>query len=372
MTPRTALTASVLLALCATASAQDFNFDCGPAPVPSVQYGAASGQTGYWNELHWSASTFHPLDVAGQSTALTVTTSNSCDEYSCLDCASQVCPGFSGSADDAALLGSWMNADCMDVHYLHLHGLQPGRYALYLYTYGCPNPPPVTVTTFVTGATFDYSTPGAIWTGSWTGFPVGREVFEATSSDYVTLQIHGNALETGLAGFQLDLLDPTGQTGCLGDGTGAACPCGNSGLPGHGCSNSHAAQGAQLGAVGTASLFFDTLGLHSGFQSPNALSVVMQGDQVVAPVAFGDGLRCAGGNLRRLYVALASSTGALLLPANGAVSVSARSSALGDTLQPGDLRIYQVYYRDPDPSFCPPPQGSTFNVSNAVQITWQS
>lgn len=49
----------------------------------------------------------------------------------------------------------------------------------------------------------------------------------------------------------------------------------------------------------------------------------------------------------------------------------ARSAALGDTLLSGDHRIYQVWYRDGDPAFCPLPQGSTTNVSNAIEIAWQ-
>ena len=33
-------------------------------------------------------------------------------------------------------------------------------------------------------------------------------------------------------------------------------------------------------------------------------------------------------------------------------------------------RGYQVYYRDPDPTFCPAPAGSGFNVSNALRVSW--
>jgi hypothetical protein len=75
---------------------------------------------------------------------------------------------------------------------------------------------------------------------------------------------------------------------------------------------------------------------------------------------------------RFVYIQNASASGTLVAPLNGATSISARSAALGDTLVPGASRIYQVYYRDPDPSFCPEPQGSTFNVSNAVVIQWTS
>jgi hypothetical protein len=32
--------------------------------------------------------------------------------------------------------------------------------------------------------------------------------------------------------------------------------------------------------------------------------------------------------------------------------------------------VYQVEYRDPNPSFCPPPAGNTFNATNGIVITW--
>jgi len=51
-------------------------------------------------------------------------------------------------------------------------------------------------------------------------------------------------------------------------------------------------------------------------------------------------------------------------------SVSARSAFLGDVIAPGSTRHYQIYYRDPDPSYCAAPLGATFNVSNALTAYW--
>ncbi len=265
-----------------------------------------------------------------------------------------------------------MNADCFDVHSVQVWGLEPGRYAVTIYTYGCAMPPAASVDVYVNSiSTYSFSTPGALWQGSWTGFPVGRAAFEVPAGAYVNFRPSGTN-ESGLAGVQLEKLDATGQVSCLGDGTGAACPCGNYGLPGHGCRNSRALRGAELGAVGTASLSFDTLGFHCAYEPPGAASIVLQGNQVVGPLVFGDGLRCAGGSLKRMFFVNASAAGSLSEPPNTYTSISSRSAALGDVLQPGDLRVYQVYYRDPDPNFCPPPLGSTFNVSNAVEIVWGS
>ena len=364
------LSASVFLA--PAVAAQDINIDFGPLPTPSASYGAASGQAGYWNAVGWSVNAAQLSDLAGQLLNAWTGNSNNCDNYGCAGCGSGACSGFAGSPDDEALLGSWMNADCYDVLSVQVWGLEPGRYAAYVYTYGCTRPPAASVDMYMNSVIFySFSTPGALWQGTWTGFPVGRTAFEFPAGGYLNMRPSG-AFATGLAGLQLVKLDPTGVVSCLGDGSGAACPCGNYGLPGHGCRNSRALRGAELGAVGAASLSFDTLGFHCGYEPPGTASLVLQGNQVIAPVVFGDGLRCAGGSLKRLFFANASAAGTLTAPPNAGPSVSQRSAALGDTLQPGDLRVYQVYYRDPDPSFCPPPQGSTFNVSNAVEIVWQN
>lgn len=368
-----ALGSTLLLVLAPASAAQDINVDCGPVPVPSSAYGAASGQAGFWNALSSPSPSVFLRDVGGQLTSTTAEVPVACDQYDCSSCGPGACSAFSGSADDFALLGSWFNADCgLSVERVYASGLAPGRYALYLYTYGCPASPAASVQLSINGpGVAAFSTPGAAFQGSWSGFPVGRMVFDFFDGNYLRMDIWG-ASETGLAGFQLDMLEPTGQVSCLGDGTGAACPCGNFGLPGHGCRNSSTIRGAELGAVGSASLAFDTLGLGCTFEPPGVTSIVLQGDALVAPVRFGDGLRCAGGNLKRLYVASATAAGTLSSPPNGGSSISARSAALGDTIQPGALRVYQVYYRDSDPTFCPAPQGSTFNVSNAVEIVWQN
>ncbi|MBK7645329.1 MAG: hypothetical protein IPJ19_20215 [Planctomycetes bacterium] len=155
---------------------------------------------------------------------------------------------------------------------------------------------------------------------------------------------------------------------CAGD---AGCPCGNPGLAGRGCENSAGTGGALLAAAGEASLSADTLQFSVAGELPSALSIALQGDALVAPAAFGDGLRCAGGHLKRLYVANASG-GALALPPVGGQGLSARSAALGDPLGLGATRVYQVYYRDPNLGFCAAPAGGSFNVSGALAVVWGS
>jgi hypothetical protein len=312
------------------------------------------------------------LDLAGQPTSVygAPSTTMWCDMYDCSACAASVCPGTFGSADDQALLGSWVNADCgLSVTQFGFGGLERGRYVAHVYTYGCPAAPAASTGLNAGDFVFPFSTSGVPFQGTWTGFPVGRHVLNIGAWG-LSLNCWGTS-ETGLAGLQLRKLDPVGTASCLGDGTGAACPCANYGLPGHGCRNSATVRGAELGAVGEASLAFDTLGFFCDFEPPNAASILLQGNQMIAPAVFGDGLRCVGGSLKRLFLRNATANGELALPANGAASISQRSALLGDALAPGSLRGYQLYYRDPDPGWCAAPQGSTFNISNAVEILWQ-
>jgi hypothetical protein len=156
---------------------------------------------------------------------------------------------------------------------------------------------------------------------------------------------------------------------CLGDGSGAFCPCGNSGGAGRGCQNSTGTGGALLTVSGFASLPVDTVQFISAGELPSAFSIVLQGDSITTPVNFGDGIRCTGGNLKRLYKRSASG-GVLIVPQGADPSISARSAALGDAIPLGSTRDYQVYYRDANGTFCPAPVGATFNVSNAIAIAW--
>jgi hypothetical protein len=155
---------------------------------------------------------------------------------------------------------------------------------------------------------------------------------------------------------------------CFGDGSAGACPCGNSGVPAHGCNNSASTGGALLAATGTTSP--DTLTLTQTNELASVLSIFLQGDvRLGSAVFFGDGLRCIGGALKRLYVKTASS-GTAVAPTAGDPSITARSAALGDPITAGSTRYYQVYYRDPNLAFCPNPPGDSFNVGTALRVVW--
>lgn len=147
---------------------------------------------------------------------------------------------------------------------------------------------------------------------------------------------------------------------CFGTGTGAACPCGNAGLPLHGCNTSEGTGGVALTAQNFAP---DGLGggtvtlLATNF--PVAASVpglMFSGTSVAgggAGIVFGDGLLCVGGTITRLGVAF-SSNGALGFP---------HVHAGG----PGTLH-YQLWFRNNPLAFCNPVAG--YNFSNGVSLTW--
>jgi hypothetical protein len=166
-------------------------------------------------------------------------------------------------------------------------------------------------------------------------------------------------------------LDTATEVGCLPGQAGViACPCANPPSGGsRGCNNSSATGGAILNASGTPSLASDTLVFTTLDEKPTATSIVLQGDAVIASgLVFGQGVRCVGGALKRLYVKTAIA-GSITAPQGGDPSVSSRSAGLGSVIIPGTHRWYTVYYRDPTVlGGCPPT--STFNSTPTLDASW--
>jgi Tol biopolymer transport system component len=155
-----------------------------------------------------------------------------------------------------------------------------------------------------------------------------------------------------------------------GVGSTIACPCANPAASApRGCDNSAGTGGAQLSSSGSASLTVDTVVFLTNGERPTATSVLLQGTvEVTNGLVFGQGVRCLGGALRRLYVKSASG-GSITAPGGGDPSVSARSAALGDPIAPNSNRWYAVYYRDPFVlGGCP--AASTFNITQTQLVSW--
>jgi hypothetical protein len=199
---------------------------------------------------------------------------------------------------------------------------------------------------------FDANTPPT--TGNITLTP-----FKSGSNLVVAAQVPSAA-----AGGPITLVCDPGAGGVL------ACPCANPALgPGQGCDNSSSTGGAMLAAAGNASLSSDTVIITTTGEKPTATSILLQGDSLNATGAvFGQGIRCVAGSLKRLYVKNAVN-GSVTMPGAGDPTITARATALGDTLAGGSVRYYGVYYRDPIVlGACP--AASTFNVTNQASVTW--
>ncbi|HIG11419.1 MAG: integrin alpha [bacterium] len=150
-----------------------------------------------------------------------------------------------------------------------------------------------------------------------------------------------------------------GTTYCFGDGSGTPCPCGNGGGGQEGCANSSGV-GAHLEGSGTASLAADDLEFAAQGLVPGQPALLISADNRVqsgAGALFGDGLRCAGGALKRLAVQASDPTGA----AGFGPSLSPAGA-----WAPGDTRRFQVWYRDPLASPC----GAGFNLSNGFELAF--
>ena len=153
---------------------------------------------------------------------------------------------------------------------------------------------------------------------------------------------------------------------CFGDGTGTACPCANSGAVGNGCANSLNPNGGNLIGSGLMSIANDTFTL-AGSGVPNGPGLYFQADNQLGAgsgVTFGDGLRCAGGNVFRLGIVIASGNTSTypngIAPNNVPISLKGFCAA-------GNTRQYQLWYRDSDPVFC---TASVFNLTNGLTGVW--
>ncbi|MBI5362767.1 MAG: VCBS repeat-containing protein [Planctomycetes bacterium] len=154
---------------------------------------------------------------------------------------------------------------------------------------------------------------------------------------------------------------------CFGDGTGTACPCGNSGGLGRGCANSVNANGAVLTVTGVPSITTDTLVLHSTGMPNSAApsSLYLQGtaqDNGGLGTPIQDGLRCVTGTIVRLGTR-PNAANQSQYPDAGNQIISIR----GGITVPGTTRYYQVFYRNAATAFCPP---GTANWTNGLAVTW--
>lgn len=151
---------------------------------------------------------------------------------------------------------------------------------------------------------------------------------------------------------------------CFGDRTQGECRCFYYADTGslRGCRNAIGAGG--LEPDGAASVTADSLRL-SVTQATGPAVLFFQGTTRLnggGGVPFGDGLRCAGGLVRRLGQKTLVG-GAAQYPAVGDAPIS----VAGEVQVPGTTLTYQGWYRSALPHLCPPVSS---NLTNGVEIAW--
>ncbi len=356
---RIAISSTVLaIVLSGLAAAQSFNIDVGDNtilyPVPPDAYSAGAVQIGRWN------ASSHPYNTSlvnldGSPSGVT-TSSTSSSSYSHFP--------STLTGDDRSFMVDVQNLPSIGGPWSWtISGLQDGSYDLYTYAWAPENNGVMTLVT-VPGSTDAPQAVGGNWTGGAhvLGITYARHAV-TVSGGMLFVQVEAAGASSGsVNGFQIVQHAAVSQAYCFGDGSGTACPCGNSGSFGRGCANSLNATGARLATTGSASVGSDTLSL-VGDGMPNSSALYFQGSAQQsggAGSAFGDGLRCAGGSVVRLGTK-SNTAGTSSYPTVGDASVSVRGG-----VSAGDVRTYQVWYRNAA-AFC---TASTFNLTNGVQITW--
>ena len=204
----------------------------------------------------------------------------------------------------------------------------------------------------------------------WNFGTLGRGTMNATSFDDCNCNdvddaeeiADGTSLDGNGNGVPDSCEGTVGDAVCFGDGTGAACPCGNFGAGGHGCANSEQGVGAELAAYGTTNP--DEVALDATFLRTATLTVFFKsGVGLAVPAPYGDGLRCIGGSMKR-FGAQVGVNGTATFPGSSGTTLSA---AGGNVPGSGQVAYYQALYRDGAAAYCPP---GLVNATNAVRIVW--
>lgn len=211
---------------------------------------------------------------------------------------------------------------------------------------------------FATGAVTDYTETTAMssvwdWSAELGIGPAGQTQYFRASYPFETHQ---------LIAWPRHESNPTQF--CAGDTATAICPCGNDEPHAdtgtlRGCQNS--------GVLGSSLHGYGSAQLNAGSPSPwlrahvpgQTFGVFFRGTSAIPPAPFGDGVRCVGGSLKRLQVVQSAPNGSLWY---AETTVDLR---VVDSIQPGDWRYYQYWFRDPAG-----PCGSGFNASSALRMRW--
>lgn len=349
--------------LASSAAAQSFNIDVANlSGSPAATYGAASGQVGIWNVLTggpagYSAATINDLSGAATAIDLTVTAvGNGLGDFSFNNAGTFGDDEF--LMDDLQDVG---NGGTPSSTIWKFTGMANSNYQFYVYAWA---PDSAAFVSFVSECGGVETMCSGAWPGGFSPGVTHVILDVAVTGGVFSLCVNGGGITgnfsgvNGIQSIQGTVTDP-GTALCFGDGTGAACPCGNTGGAGEGCANSTTAGGTLAGA-GVASFAGDTVVLTANNVLPSQPGLFFQGDMVLGGgngIVFGDGLRCAGMNVVRL--------GVMNPDANGDATWGPGLAVMGGWTS-GDIRRFQTWYRDPTGSPC----GTGFNLSHGMEVTF--
>lgn len=342
------------------AGAQSLNIDiqtgagAGNDVLPLNTFGGVPNQYGVWND--WRPPTFlQPMTaIDGTPTPVLMSHSFSSPPIEAVFSAVTVLDALRDDFLEATFFFSQGGGHVT----FAITGLTAGTYDVFTYAglWNCGHPNIVSI-----------PTPGSIDPPQAVEGHARHRVQVTAGTIEIRVQAHtlscANGYMVDCMGMQLVKLGEATPI-CAGDGSGAACPCANSGGLGRGCATSFEPLGALLSSSGTSSVSSDNFALSAGGVS-NAGATFFQGSDAFgggAGIAFADGLLCSGGAIVRLVTRFASS-GQVSYPLVGDASIS----TLGGPQTAGSQRLYQVWYRDSAPGFC---TNATFNLTNGVRTVW--
>ena len=140
----------------------------------------------------------------------------------------------------------------------------------------------------------------------------------------------------------------------------ALAPCGNAD-PAAGCANS-TGQGGLLTAAGSTSVGADDLVLTATQLPLFQPGILIMGPASVAPIPFGDGLRCVGGPIYRFAPPQGSGAGGTMSWGTGLVAYTIANNPPAGWIVAGSTWHFQTWYRDPAG-----PCGTSTNLTSAIQ-----
>jgi hypothetical protein len=197
---------------------------------------------------------------------------------------------------------------------------------------------------------------------------------DETVSDYISEHLHKTTVDGAPAIVDVNIqVVSDGALGCIVTVIGLAvpyctgdqgtCPCGNDNvgtISPAGCANGSFSGGGRLSAGGTTSALAGDFVLACRGVTPGAVGIFFQGNNALgggAGIPFGDGLRCTGGGVIRLEIALIDLSG----DSNTTINVPVRGGVVG-----GETKRYQFWYQD----LLTTPCGAGFNLTNGIEVVW--